>query len=366
MPDPLDSSSKTCLVIGAGLSGLIAAQTLSSAGWNVTVLEKESRVGGRLASLNLPETSQQKDLSATFDFGAQFFTVRDPFFQQIVDQWLAARIVVLWSRGFAAGDGAYNSDGHPRYRGHPDMPAIAAHLAIGLDVRLNRKVISIELKEGLWSVSQSGNLLLKASTLIVTPPVPQTLRLFNQALLPGLLSTDTAARYSLEKISYDQCLALLILLDGPIVFPHPGGLWPQDGPIDWIADNFQKEVSSIPGAFTIHAGAEFSRRFWDRDDELISAALLEAAAPWLTGQIIEKQVYRWPYSKPTWTYPHPHFAAEVGAPLIFAGDAFAGPRIEGAVLSGLSAAKYLLSNHPLTSESSEKSSPRVSKSSRRL
>lgn len=44
----LDRTSKTVIVIGAGLAGLVAAKKLQAEGYNVTVLEARDRIGGRV------------------------------------------------------------------------------------------------------------------------------------------------------------------------------------------------------------------------------------------------------------------------------------------------------------------------------
>ena len=69
-----------CVVVGAGLSGLVAAQTLQQDGHEVLVLDKGRSVGGRLATRRIG--------NATFDHGAQFFTVRNNAFAEHV--WLDA------------------------------------------------------------------------------------------------------------------------------------------------------------------------------------------------------------------------------------------------------------------------------------
>jgi monoamine oxidase len=58
---------KSCVVIGAGLSGLSAAFKLKNAGWNVTILEARDRIGGRVFSYSFP---QNKNL--TCELGAEW------------------------------------------------------------------------------------------------------------------------------------------------------------------------------------------------------------------------------------------------------------------------------------------------------
>ena len=79
-------------------------------------------------------------------------------------------------------------------------------------------------------------------------------------------------------------------------------------------------------------------------DEATRRALLAAAEPWLGGAaVLEAQVKRWRFATPQDLWAHPcHVIEDAMAPLVLAGDAFAGPRVEGAALSGLAAAQALL------------------------
>jgi predicted NAD/FAD-dependent oxidoreductase len=87
------------IVIGAGVSGLIAARTVQANGARVLVLDKGRGVGGRLAT--------RRTASGVFDHGAQFFTARDPQFRLRVEAWQAAGIVRPWATGFALADGTF-------------------------------------------------------------------------------------------------------------------------------------------------------------------------------------------------------------------------------------------------------------------
>ena len=327
-------SNTECLIVGAGLAGLLAAHTLQEAGVHVTVLERAAVAGGRMATQRLVLGAQQV---ALFDHGAQYFTVRSQRFRPWVERWLAAGVVQQWSNGFATPDGSVYRDGHPRYRGSPNMAAVPGHLAQALPVRLNTPVRAVAY-DGGWVV-HAGDETFTAGALLFTPPVPQTLALLDA----GTLSLPDDLRQALARIDYDPCLAVLAVLDGPSNVPPPGGLWLGAGPISWLADNQQKGISPLP-AVTIHGSPEFSNAHFDDDVDVVAALLLQAARPWLGAGVLTHRVRRWRYSIPVHVHPQPCLIGNAPGLVAFAGDAFAGPRVEGAALSGLAAAAALRSH----------------------
>ena len=133
----------------------------------------------------------------------------------------------------------------------------------------------------------------------------------------------------------------MAVLEGPSRLPPPGGLAPADGPIAWIADNQLKGISAAP-AVTIHATHAFSLEHWDGDRQASGRLLLEAAAEWLGVGIKTFQVHGWRYSKPMRVHEQACVIASQSPMLVLAGDAFAGPKVEGAALSGWAAAEAIL------------------------
>ncbi len=317
---------QSCIVVGAGLSGLVAARTLRDAGVRVTVLEREEKVGGRMRT----DTVR----GGVFDHGAQFFTVRSDRFEEIVRTWISAGVAEEWTRGFADPNGKHNEDGHPRYRGTRGMTAIAEHLAVDLDVRTGAEVSGLRRDERGWEVVAGGS-THQASALVLTPPSALTLVDENGLSLPR------DARSDLEGIAYDPCIAVMVLPDGTGAVPEPGGVQIGGEPLFWIADNRRKGISEAP-ALTIHAGPEWSREHLHGDDETVSRLLLEEAKDYVGTGVEVTVVYRWEYSQPVGTHDERFIYVEGPPPLIFCGDAYGGPKVEGAVLSGLAAAERLL------------------------
>ncbi|MGB1249700.1 MAG: NAD(P)/FAD-dependent oxidoreductase [Candidatus Promineifilaceae bacterium] len=324
---------KSCLVIGAGIAGLMAATELQTAFDKVTVLDKGRGVGGRMASRRLPFDEQM----GRADHGAQYLTVRSDAMRCYVDQWLDAGIVREWSQGFYDGAGEPHFNGVPRYIGVGGMTAVAKHLAKDLNVHTATRVVRIEHR-GQFMVTTEGGEQFSAETLILTPPAEQTLTLIDS----GNITLEPAVRASLEAIQFNPCFAVMAILDRPSAIHAPGGVWPTTNePISWVADNQQKGVSDHPSV-TIHAGPQFTCIHWESDRAVVAEKLIAAARPLIgDGAILSSSVQRWKYSIPTQLHPEPCLVSTQTAPIIFAGDAFEGARVEGAALSGLTAAARL-------------------------
>jgi predicted NAD/FAD-dependent oxidoreductase len=237
------------LVIGAGMTGISAASALRKAGRENLVVDKGRGVGGRMAT--------RRAGGAVFDHGAQFVTARDSRFEAVLKNACIAGAAMEWCREFAA-----ETDGHPRWRGVPGMSSLAKHMALGLEVVLEKQVTAVQQMRDHWSVRMHE------------------------------------------------------------------------------ADHL-KGVSAAP-AVTIHANHAFSVAHWDQDRDEAGRLLLEAAGDWLGVGIQSFQVHGWRYSKPMVTDPLSCAIVSSGPLLVLAGDVFAGPRVEGAALSGWAAAEVIL------------------------
>jgi len=316
------------LVIGAGMAGLTAAAELQRGGRRVLVLDKGRGVGGRLASRRIG--------GAAFDHGAQFITARTSRFAALLEDCRRTGAVQEWHR--SAGD---SSDAHVRWRGHPAMTSVAKHLARGLAVMLETRVVALRLSRHYWSAETETGAVYSAAAVVLTPPVPQSLAILKAGTVP--LLPETLAR--IEGIEFERCLAVMAVLASPSRLAPPGGLAPGDGPISWIADNQLKGISAVP-AVTIHAAHAFSLEHWERDRQESGRRLLDAASGWLGAEVRTFQVHGWLYSKPLQVDEHPCAMVGQGPLLVLAGDAFAGPRVEGAALSGWAAAEAVLATAP--------------------
>jgi len=316
------------IVVGAGISGLLCATELKRAGRSVRLLDKGRGLGGRMATRRMG--------GARLDHGAQFFTVRDERFRRYVDEWLEAGVIREW---FGGGDEA--GEDHPRYRGVRGMTDAPKHLAADLDVRNSEKVVDLAREVDRWILRCESGAIHRAQQLVLTCPLPQALQLLDTTGL-NYAGEDLNR---LRAVRYEKGLATLAILDGPSGLAEPGGQKLDRAPLVWIADNQMKGISPEVPAVTLHADAAFAETHWDSPDAVRGELMLDAARDLIRSEVLEFSCHRWGFTKPINPWPEPFYRNEA-LDLTLAGDAFGGPRVEGAALSGLRAAEAIL--HPVS------------------
>ena len=348
----------SCIVIGGGITGLITATILQRKGIEVTVLDKGRGIGGRLATKRI---DRDEPTEAVFDYGTQYFSVEHPKLKPWIDDWLKQGIIKEWFG---------NDTDKIRYCGVNGTRGIAKYLAKDLNVHTSSKVIKVSYDEQ-WLVETEGDRFLngalrqrpegtlhpkgavslmgetpktalnrfyKGDTLIMTPPVPQSLALLDAseiALPPDIKS-------SLERVRYYSCIAVLALLEKHSNIPAPGGIALEDESLIWLADTYQKGISNSY-AVTLHATPKFSETHWDSDDAEIADKLFTAASEYLNSAVTKYQVHRWRYSLPKTFYNEPCLVLPELS-LVMAGDAFVAPKIAGAMLSGIAASESIVAS----------------------
>ncbi|MFN8448700.1 MAG: NAD(P)-binding protein [Anaerolineae bacterium] len=80
------------LIVGAGLTGLMAGRVLTDAGLQVLLVDRGRSVGGRLATRRVGSGARRLPRAV--------FTVRDAEFGTFVERWIAEGLVFEWSRGW--------------------------------------------------------------------------------------------------------------------------------------------------------------------------------------------------------------------------------------------------------------------------
>ncbi len=323
---------KSVLVVGAGISGLLAATVLKEHGVEVTVLDKGRGAGGRMSTRRI----DLDNTCAYFDHGAQYFTVSDGDFAKYVERWLALGIIKPLNGKLIRQNGEPDLSSETRYIGATGMNASTKYLADSLRVFFSERVDKLSF-EKQWTVETDKGKTFTADALILSPPVPQSLELLKKSNVPLPSDVET----ELATIDYHPCIATLLLFDSVDPILPASGIWFQGEPIAWASDNLRKGISPLP-TLTIHAGPMFSAEHWQTTDSIIVETMCAHLKDWIKAPIKLSQVHRWRYGFAKSVLDKPFVMVDSPAPIVFVGDGFVAPRVEGAAVSGIRAAHALL------------------------
>jgi hypothetical protein len=318
------------VVVGAGLSGLACARTLTDHGHLVRVIEKSRGPGGRAAT--------RREGDWRFDHGAQYFTVRDPGFRRRVGTWCDEGIVAPWEGRIAVVDNGRvePKDGDTeRYVGVPGMNAVCRHLAEDLDVTWRTRVARIERDGGRWRLTaETGPDLGTADAVVVSAPPAQTAELLADAA-PRLADRARA-------VDMAPCWAAMAVFDRPLEAGFDGA-FVHGSPLSWVARNASKPGRPDHEAWVLHAGPDWSQAHLQLEREDAAVRLLDAFSDALGGLdagTLHVDAHRWRYALPREPLLDPCLL-DAELRIAACGDWCGGPRVEGAFLSGCAAADRL-------------------------
>ncbi|MGF1511849.1 MAG: NAD(P)/FAD-dependent oxidoreductase [Myxococcota bacterium] len=324
-------STPSLTVVGAGLSGLTAARTLSDRGWAVQVLEKARGPGGRTA------TRRSGD-DLRFDHGAQYFTVRDPRFEVATQDWARRGVVARWSGRIAVWAEhtlTPKRNGPPRWVGVPGMNAMASDLARGLDLRTQTAAARVEGdSNGARVLDEAGRVLAASDAVLVTAPPVQA---------AALTTASSGSPHPALATVMVPCWAVMLAFDAPVPLAFDG-VFVNEGPLSWICRNGSKPGRPPREAWVLHAGPQWSERHLEADEDSVISAL------WTAFRAISQtemepsfaRAHRWRYSAPSDAAAAPPALWSPATRIGFTGDYLSGGRVEGAYLSGLAFAEAVL------------------------
>jgi len=325
-------------IVGAGISGLVAARSLKAAGHSPVVFEKNDHVGGRCT------TQQIGDY--VFDPGASSFTPRGHAIENVILKELDTSDLVkiekpIYMHASMRPHKPSNVSSAPaRYtykKGNIVLPDL---LAANIDVRLNANVEGLE-KQPSGTYKILGE---EFDAVVLTPPIPQT---------AAILWTIQESR-AFANCSFRPCLSIMLGFDKPLPETAYSALLDpeQHQPLMWLSLESVKSPNRAPegkSALVAQMSPSYSLSNFGAEESRILGDSLDYLS-WLLGEGWDQPevsaVKRWKYSQPD-SVALFDTVNEPGAKVIVSGDGVVAGRAENAFDSGLKAADFLINSASL-------------------
>ena len=311
------------IIVGAGISGLIAAQELQSQKYSVRVIEKSKSVGGRMAT--------RRDEQWRFDHGAQFVNLNFPELDSIDQILTRDGIIQPW---IPKGSSWLKS-------AELGLNRIPKYFCQNLEISFLEKVARIEtdLDFNHRVICESGY-FHTAKNVILTCPLPQSLLLMKVS--------DQSYPTELNEIQYASAIVGLFSLHSKSnKILDISYLEKFENDIFSISNQTHKKVSPVL-AFTITMSPKWSQKNFEKDDFELQDLLQEKLKKFMDMQGIEihiakTQIKKWKFSHPLQKYRDPFLILGERLNLFLIGDAFGGGSISGAMKSALALGQHVQS-----------------------
>ena len=304
-------------VIGAGLSGLMCARQLASAGYQVCVLDKSRGLGGRMATRRVTGLVR-------VDHGLRYWPAEssDALLAPLTRELIDAGVIKPWSVSayeLRQNDALVEVDHNPVYVASSGMSAIAKYLAQSLipDETLLTNYRAVQLAPcGLpddpgWKIEcENGKVVMARKCAIAIPPTQAADLLDHEDLNSSTIPALSTAIKQLRAVKYQPRLTVLAGYGDLTSTDADSGKLNPDGwmvtdtigtSTEWIGlDSSKRSNSDAETTLVIHSKTGFAEKYIDAGDLQPAASVLLRANARKYGDWIAQpswfQFHRWRYA----------------------------------------------------------------------
>ena len=319
-------------IIGAGLSGLTAANILNAHA-KVTVFDKARGPSGRLAT--------RRAEPYNFDHGCQFFSAKSNTFKEFLAPMLRHGVIKCWNANFVEIENRQVTksrqwDAQSRhYVGSPSMNAIGKFLSQDLHLRLGTPVTAIRKTPAGWLLKgESDQDLGQFDWVISAIPAQQAEHLWSE---------DMSFHAKIKTAQMAGCFTLMLGFEAGFALDYQAALVRGED-ISWISVNSSKPDRKAATSLLVHSSNSWATKHENLDrDEALQHLLTQTSL--VIGQDVShaghKAIHQWRYANSPKRSGETYFidhTARSGA----CGDWLIKGRVEAAFTSGYSIAQDIL------------------------
>ena len=318
-------------VIGAGITGLAVGHFLKNFA-KVTLFEKSYQAGGRVLTRHA--------LPYSFDHGAQFFTAKTLAFKAFIAPLISQGVIKPWKADFAEirhqkifEKRQWGLD-FPHYVGCPDMYSFSRYLARSLNIRFNKKIISIKKLNNNWCLrDEIGSINSHYDWLILTIPSAQATQ---------IISNEINIINEISNYQMKSCFSLMLSLKDDVNIPFQSALV-HDEDISWISVNSSKPEREKLLSLVVQSTNQWAdEHIKDQEDQVIDY-LFDQFNKILninTKSVVKKDLHLWRYAN-IGKSNNRDFLLDEEKKIAACGDWLIQGRVEAAFTSGFKLSQFL-------------------------
>lgn len=325
-------------IIGASLPGLVAAKDLMNAGHEVTIIEKNRSMGGRIATLNAGD-----NMDIPVDYGISHLSPSGDKFSAFVDELAEKDLIKPWADSFGQyKDGKIsavnsNSENGPHYAAPKGMFEIARYLNRWSDIKQNAQAGGMTYfgddrhKKRPWMINMTDFSVYEVDAVIIAVPAIEAYAMLQT------MQDETPVRKiirHIDEVRYDSTMVISLGADSENE-PEWKGIECHHDSIKWITNETSKRPENIDQTvLSIYSTHQFARNYFHEDSEKAKEVMLKQAALILGDWVHDNKwnvLNHWRYFKASQPMKNSFYEVEMEeGPFALIGDYMGGKDIEAA------------------------------------